>query len=204
MSPITDELPIEPIHNESDLLRQIAAGDEQAFARLFQHYWDHLYGFALNAAKSAELAEEIVQDSFLIVWEQRATLPGLAKFSDWLFIVTRNKTYNLLRKKVNDPVFVEQLEGYFNLSGDSPERELLLKETRALIGRAATLLPPQQQLIFDLSRQQGQSLDEIAARTGLSKNTVKVHLAKALQTIRNYLRDHASGMVLICCLFELF
>lgn len=188
-------------HNEKELLELVARGDEKAFGQLFSRYWDHLYGFAFSVTKSVVLAEEIVQDSFVKVWEHRVDLPGLEKFDAWLFIVTRNQAYKVIRKKVHDPVFVEQLETYFALSSDSPERALLLRETEALIGKAATALPPQQQLIFQMSRQQGLSLDEIALELGISKNTVKAHLSKSLQTVRTWLQENVQGLLLISCLF---
>jgi RNA polymerase sigma-70 factor (ECF subfamily) len=194
----------EHAYNEKELLQQVAEGNEKAFGLLFAQYWDHLFAFAFSVTKSTVLAEEIVQDSFVATWQHRETLPGLEKFEAWLFIVARNQAYKVIRKKVNDPIFVEQLEIYFALSSDSPERQLLLRETQELIGKAAGELPPQQQLVFNLSRQQGLSLDEIAVELGLSKNTVKAHLAKALITVRHYLNGRVDGILLICCLFELF
>jgi RNA polymerase sigma-70 factor (family 1) len=189
---------------ESDLLLRVAQGDQRAFAELFSTYWDQLYGFALSVAKSPELAEEIVQDSFVTVWQNREKLPELDQFRKWLFTIVRNRAFDLLRKKLNDPKFVEHLETWFALSDESPEKRILLRETRELIDRAAEQLSPQQRIVFTLSRSQELSLDEIAVQTGLSKNTVKVHLARALQSVRAYLRDHAHGLLLAACLFELF
>lgn len=170
---------------------QLAGGDERALTEIIRHYSNHLYQFVFSVTKSASVAEEVIQDVFVAVWKQRAQLCEVERFEDWLFIVTRNHAYKALRRELRRPGYTGYLEAFFALSGESPEEQLLLKESRELITHAATTLPPQQQRVFRMSRLQGRTLDEIASQLQLSKNTVKVHLTKALQGIRLYLRQHA-------------
>lgn len=179
-----------PLENEEKLLIQLADGDEAAFEKIIKHYYDHLYDFAMFVTKSSSLAEEIVQDAFLRLWKNRDQVLLLNRFEDWLFIITRNQAYKTLRKEIQRPSFVDELEAYFALASDSPYQQLLLKESRELLMVAATTLPPRQRDIFKMSRLQDYSLDEIAAQLRLSKNTVKVHLTKALHGIRLYLDEH--------------
>lgn len=180
-----------PLENEEKLLTQLADGDEAAFGRIIKHYYDHLYGFAVFVTKSPPVAEEIVQDVFLSLWESRRQVPLLDRFEDWLFIITRNQAFKTLRKEVQRPGFLDELTAYFALAADSPEQQLLLKESVELLRLAATTLPPRQQIIFKMSRLQELTLDEIATQLRLSKNTVKAHLTKALHGIRLYLDNNA-------------
>lgn len=142
------------------------------------------------------IAEEIVQDVFVRVWNNRAQLGSIEKFDSWLFIIARNHAYRTIRQKMSDPFFVQQLEASFVLYNDATDEQLLLKESRELIDRAASMLPRQQQTIFIMSRIQGFSLDEIAGKLQLSKNTVKAHLTKALQGVRMYLQANAYSWIL--------
>ena len=78
----------------------------------------------------------------------------------------------------------------------------MLRETEHLLHKAIEQLPPQQHLVYCLSREQGLNQEEIAARLDISKNTVKSHMSKALQFIRNYLRMHAEveAFALLYCI----
>jgi len=78
------------LYNEPALLLKIAEGDESAFRKLFEHYWDNIYSVALAFTKSPVIAEEMVQDVFVKIWTKRQYLPEVQKFSDYLFIIARN------------------------------------------------------------------------------------------------------------------
>jgi len=192
---------IKAIHNEQQLLELISEGDEIAFGQLFKYYFEHLYGFAVSVTKSSVLAEEILQDVFVTVWQKRAMLTTIEKFDAWLFIITRNQAYKVIRQQLSRPSYIEHLESYFCLSPDSPEQELLYKEFQALLSDAADTLPTQQRLVFIKSRLQGLSLDEIASELSLSKNTVKSHLTKAIHTIRLYLQEHSYSLTVLLLLY---
>jgi RNA polymerase sigma-70 factor (ECF subfamily) len=192
------------LYNEQELLRLTAQGDEKAFGHLFEQYTDTLYGVALHYTKIPELAEEIVQDVFTKIWMKRSSLPTIDRFNDYLFIVTRNHILNTIQKNSREQKYREQLTRHFLESAAStPEQELVFKEAGELIARAATGLPPQQQLVYELRRNQGLSLDEIADRMQISRNTVRNHLNRALQQIRDFLETHASGILLLVSLLFL-
>lgn len=179
------------LYNEPGLLLKIAEGDESAFRKLFEHYWDNIYSVALAFTKSPVIAEEMVQDVFVKIWTKRQYLPEVKKFSDYLFIIARNHIFTGLRKKIYEEPFSDHLKDYFLEASNLPDQQLLCREAEHFLEEAVLQLPPQQQLIYSLSRKEGLSQDEIASRLHISKNTVKSHLSKALQFIRNYLRMHA-------------
>ena len=184
-------MPVLEPYDEVTLLTAVAEGDESAFRRLFEQHWDNIYGVAVTFTKSPQIAEEMVQDVFLKIWLHREDLPLVKKFNDYLFIIARNHILSTLRKKIHEQPFTEHLLNFFQETGNTPEDQLLYRETEYLVQKAVEQLPPQQQLIYNLSRNQGLNQEEIAARLAISKHTVKSHMNKALQSIRNYLQTNA-------------
>ncbi|MBC7868403.1 MAG: RNA polymerase sigma-70 factor, partial [Gloeobacteraceae cyanobacterium ES-bin-316] len=165
-------------------------GDEAAFRRLFEMHWDNIYGVAFTFTKSAVVSEEMVQDVFVKVWLNRQQLSSVRKFSDYLFIIARNHIFSALRKKIQEESFADYLVNYFTEPCNLPDQQLLCRETENLVLQALEQLPPQQQLVYTLSRQEGLSQEEIASKLAISKSTVKSHMNKALQFIRHYLHTH--------------
>jgi RNA polymerase sigma-70 factor (ECF subfamily) len=192
------------LDNEYELLLQAAQGDEKAFRLLFDHYWNNIYSVALTLTKSPTLSEEIVQDVFLKIWLKREQLPSVEKFDSFLFTVAKNHIYNELRKKTIEQPFVEHLEQHFLESSALPEQMMLLKETKQLIDRAVQQLPDQQRLVFELSRNEGLDYNTIADQLGISRSTVKNHMTKALQFLRQYLNVHRGELVLAAIIMKIF
>jgi RNA polymerase sigma-70 factor (ECF subfamily) len=197
-------LPAPILHNENELLLQVAAGNERAFQVLFDHYWENIYAVSLAFTKSAELSEEIVQDVFIKIWLKRDQLSTVNKFDGYLFTVARNHIYNTLRKKVPEQPFFDHMAGYFVDTAAVPGEEMIMEETKQLIDKAVHQLPAQQRAVFELSRYQGLDHAAIGKELGISKLTVKSHLTKALKSVReNYLK-YPDGLLYIACFSKIF
>jgi len=195
-------LRVPELYDEPTLLLKIADGDETAFRQLFNQYWDNIYGVAFTFTKSPVLAEEMVQDVFVKIWINRQQLPQVKKFSDYLFIIARNHIFSVLRKKIYEEPFSDHLKNYFREASNLPDQQLLYRDAENLLQEALAQLPPQQHLIYCLSRKDGLNQDEIASKLNISKNTVKSHMSKALQFLRNYLQMHTevSAFAILYCL----
>ncbi|MDQ3842822.1 MAG: RNA polymerase sigma-70 factor [Bacteroidota bacterium] len=191
------------LDNENELLLLVSKGDETAFRQLFDHYWDKIYSVALTLTKSSALSEEIAQDVFLKIWLKREQLSSVEKFDGYLFTVARNHIYNELRKKTMEQPFVEQLEQHFLESSALPEQMMLLKETKQLIDKAVELLPDQQRAVYEMSRNEGLDYTAIAGQLGISRSTVKNHMTRALQFLRQYLSEHRSEIVVAATIMKL-
>lgn len=192
------------MHNEAELLKLVAAGDEYAYKELFHRHWDNVYSVALVLTKSVELAEDMVQDIFLKIWQKRGQFTEIERFEDYLFIMARNHIYTELKKKTRDDQFRQQVQEYFDSGINNADIQLLTKETQQQISRAIEQLTPQQQLVYRMSRDQGLSHEEIAAQLNISRNTVRNHIVQSLKQIREYLNDNTSGAVLVLCLLKIF
>lgn len=171
-------------------MQLVAEGNENAFQQLFDSYADRIYGVAYTYTKSAHLSEEIVQDVFIKIWLKRAALPTVKSIADYVFIIARNRILNELRRLRLEKDYLRQLLSEETDGLQSPESEYVLKESRGLIINAINNLPPQQKVIYQLNQLQGIKLGEVALQLGLSRNTVRNHLSRATQSIREYLHEH--------------
>jgi RNA polymerase sigma factor (sigma-70 family) len=176
-------------HDEKQLLALMSNDSEFAFQVIFDRYRDKVYSVAIRALKSPLLAQEIVQDVFIKVWLERKELMDVRSLEGWIFIVSRNHIYNQLRTIARDwKIQSSRLE--ISESFETPSEDHLDKKTYINIHRnALQQLSPQQREAYHLTRIQKFSHGEAAAMMGISPLTLKKHLSRALNSIRNYLRS---------------
>jgi RNA polymerase sigma-70 factor (family 1) len=181
---------LEPLHNERQLLLRISEGDTNAFRHLFDRYYNVIYSASFRYLKVHELAEDMVQSSFLKIWEKRNSLTHVERFDDYLFRVAHNEMADHFRKHSRRDKHIQRIRELFTEESGSPEELLISKQKRALIADVISNLPPQQQTAYKLSRDEGLSYQEIAERMQLSVNTVKVHISQALKTLKIFFAQH--------------
>lgn len=166
------------------LVLRIRAGDAQAFEALFHAFHAGLCAFAYRYVKSREVAEEIVQEVFLFLWERRETLDVRDSIKNYLFTAVRNAAVSWLRhERVVARRQVETLE-LFSRPAPSPDSMAISGELLAAVRRAIDRLPERCRLIFTLHREQGLTYGEIAQVLGLSPKTVEVQMGRALKALR--------------------
>ena len=189
-------------YHEKELLRLVAGGDEQAFSTLFDTYWNNIYSVALVLSKSTVVAEDVVQEIFLKVWAKRAELTGIERFDNYLFIMARNHIFSEFRKLKIRQEYILQLQQHFTAPFDTPEDQLLFKESAEQIEKAVSQLAPQQQQVYRLSREQGLSHEAIAHELGISVNTVRNHMIRAINGIRSRLMQQDNSLLLTIVLIR--
>lgn len=172
-------------HNETILLRQVAAGNEKAFADLYNNYQEGLTTFVQSLLKSPQLAEDVAQEVFLKIWEQRSELPQLSSFSNYLFIVARNHTFNVLRKATTETAAKGAIMQYIPDIQNDAQEKLVLEGYRAYIQQVLNTLPPQTREVFRLCRQENKSHDEIAALLGITPDAVKRHMMRSNRAFKD-------------------
>ncbi len=178
-----------PTPPEGELLALVAEGNEPAFRRLVDRYWAKVYGNTMALVKSAPVAEELTQDIFLKIWKGREKLGQVENFRTYIFVVGRHQVISAMRRKMDPSPSGEPDDDALELRL-VPDRQLELKETEAVIREAVAKLTPKQKLVFEMSRMEGLTHEQIATRLGLSKETVKGHMVLALNFLRNYLSNH--------------
>ena len=173
---------------------RLKAGDNLAFERLFNKYNQKLFNFSYRLLRSKQEAEEIVQNTFLKIWENRFTLDENYSFSAYLFRITQNRILNEFRSRINQHYYREYLMEYAENMDNTVEKEIDFSELNKIIKMLISQLPERRKQIFLLSRNDGLTYREIADKLNISENTVDTQIRKALDYFRHCLREQLSRM----------
>lgn len=187
------------------LFKQIAEGDAVAFSKLFRLHYAQLHANALRILKSEFWAEEAVQDCFVQLWASRELLPDIDAPKSYLYRIVANRCFDRLRK--NDAEL--RLQYGINLLATqqltvAQEHGFDLAVLQDLVNKALEQLPPQQQLIYKMQYTEFLSYQEIADKLGLSRHTVRNHMAKAIQSVRAYVEQHGGELLVLQLSFQFF
>jgi RNA polymerase sigma-70 factor (family 1) len=177
------------VENDKELLELLARDSEYAFAVLFDKYRKPVYNSALLFLKDTTAAEEIVQEVFLRVWQKRKDLGEISYINSFIKTIAYNLMVDQFRKSILEKDYKKQLAREISLVEDTDHR-IRSDESVRLLQAAIATLPPRQKQVYELARIKGLSQEEIAVLLSISRNTVKVHMTAALQSIRSYLAMH--------------
>lgn len=171
-------------YNERELLLSLAKGNDEAFASVFHHYRHRIYAIAFRLLGTTSQAEDTVQDVFLKMWLKRRELHEISHFKAYLFTVTRNHIFTSLKLLAREQLMESELSAA--IVTNVKDAGITYKEYDQILQSAIAQLSPQQELIYKLSREEGLKRNEIADRLQLSPETIKVHLANAMRSIRAF------------------
>lgn len=174
--------------NDSELLMGLKRGDINSYEQLFRKYKGKIYNFIMNASQGDfYLAEEIVQNVFIKLWEIRKDIVLEGSFSSLLFTMSKNMYYNSLRRKVQDSIYKEYYTNMSNNLDYVVDKEVEYRMLEQEIDELIQKLPPARRRVYELSRQENKSNKEIAHQLHISENTVESHLTKASAFLRDKL-----------------
>ena len=177
------------LQGDRELIRLMHNGDDRALVEIYDRYWNKLLAVAYNRLGNLEEAEECVQDVMYKLWKLRADFE-LSKIdlANYLARAIRNQAFNVLDSRHRQRIKSERYVPVKDVDILSPERQLMVRELQQQIDDSIRSLPPQCQLVFKLSRQEGLSTREIADTLHLSENTIKSHLKKANKSIQDNIK----------------
>ena len=172
--------------------------DEKAFTSLFYSYKDKLYSYLLTLTQSEEEAEDVVQEVFLRLWNNRSSLANIDNINAYLFRAVKNHVIDESRRFANNLLkSSRELNEADNITTNTPIEELVSKEIKDKLHEAIAKLPKRQREIFLMHNEQGMPYAKIAEQLGISPFTVQNHIKKALKILRSYLSDNYPGLYLI-------
>ena len=173
-------------------VEQLKSGNEKVFEAIVKSYWPRLLRFAQIYIIDVEVAKEVVQDTFLILWNQRSTLEDNTCLITYLMVVSRNKCLNYLKSLHLEQVEINSLNelSIYQRSNqhvleDEALELLLAKELNRAIEVSLEKLPPRTREIFRKSRIEGLKNKEIAELENISVKAVEFHINKALNQLRS-------------------
>ncbi|WP_164735250.1 RNA polymerase sigma factor [Pseudoflavitalea rhizosphaerae] len=189
-------------YNQKYLLDLIARSDQQAFTELFHFYRNRTYTHALALVQSSELAEEIVQEVFLQLWIKREQMPSIDNIEAYLNTMVKHRAFRALKNIARYNNILQgsdQSEWHFS---QQLQELVQQKEFAAIIREAVAVLPPRQKLAWQLNREQQLPRVKVAEIMGLSPETVKVHLAHAMRSVKAYCQARIEFAIIFLLLLE--
>ena len=185
------------MREENKLIEQLNAGSYDSFTQLYDQWVAHLYQFVLRLVKSESMTQEIVQDTFVRVWESRAGINPGKSFKSYLFTIAYHLMADHFRQQLRHPL----LPDYFNYASsfatrNEAEQTLSLEDFLKHLEKAKQKLTPRQRIVFELSKEQNFSHAEIEQQMGVTNQTVRNLLSAAMQTIRREMEPYAPLLLL--------
>ena len=200
--------------SDATLVRAVAAGSHDALAALYDRHADAVFASASRLTSDRGMAEEVVQETFLALWDRAETFdPSVGSLAAWLHTIARNRTVDRLRAAGRRPNLVpltsaassgtgggeepdqdtleRVLAGGMLVAGAappaSPERELALRELRSALQAALAEMPEPERVVIVMAYAEDLSQSEIAERLGWPLGTVKTRTRRALRHLREVL-----------------
>jgi RNA polymerase sigma-70 factor (ECF subfamily) len=184
---------------------RVPQGDSTAFDALFRNNWDHVFSTALVMTKATELSNDIAQEVFMALWQHRHAMVDVENLNAYLFTTTRNQIFQKLRRLKLEDAYLKYSAGQMGvtINTSDTERVLSVGDLKKLIAQGINQLPPQQQCAFRLSREQGLTHEQIAQEMGISKQSVKDYIVRAIAFLRKYLQSYGEFAVFLLFYFIL-
>jgi len=177
--------------SDSELARKISGGQKSAYQELFERYAPRIYKFSLSYLKNKKDAEELVQDVFLKIWEKREMLDQTKNIKSFIFKIAVNTIYDFIRRKNIENAFNDFAKASFDKATDSTWHTVIFEDMQQNLNNLISQLPEQQQKIFQLSKIEGLTNDEIAANMSLSKRTVENHLYRSISFLKEHFKNES-------------
>jgi RNA polymerase sigma-70 factor (ECF subfamily) len=189
------------IYSDEELMQEIKADNMFAFDILYKKYCKRVFKFAFSILKSPEESENLVQDVFLNLWENRLNVEKNSSIKSYVFTITYNSAVSIIRKKVRESEFVEYLKSLQEVGEESVDVALEYKELTDKLERILNELPQRQKEVYLMHRVEGLKYIQIAELLKISVNTIENHMSRALKTIRQKLGNYSLIAILFWYLF---
>jgi len=177
------------LEDTKNITKQIREGNLKEFERIFKEYYPQLCLYALRFVKTKDLSEEIVQNLFCQIWENRKDLNIHTSIKAYLYRSTYHNALQVLRKIGSQNKYKEYIKHHFN-ENDFSTNKLEEKEINKIVHQTLSSLPQRCGTIFKMSRFEGLKYQEIANKLSISIKTVEANMGKALKAFRHNLKDY--------------
>lgn len=185
--------------SDYDLLSLLRNDDEQAFRELYNRHWYKMYVVAHRKLRRKEVAEELAQELFVMLWQKRHSL-RIINLAAFLGVSLRNLMIDYIRHHIQEEHYLEELRRFFPSDVFTTTEAVQLNELTDALHLALAKLPEKTREVFILNRFEHLTIREIAQRLNLSEKAIEYHLSRSTLFLRRNLRDFAA----VWTLFVLF
>ncbi|MDP4276117.1 MAG: RNA polymerase sigma-70 factor [Bacteroidota bacterium] len=192
---------------EKIILLQLKAGNDQAFRYIFTHYYVSLCKVADFYVNDSSVAENIVEDLMLYLWENHESVEIRTSLKGCLFSAVRNRSINYIQKAyvMRETSFPDDIEAFGPADNElNPFDKMIEEELESKIRLCIEQLPDECRTVFTLSRYENLTYEEIAKQLGISVNTVYYHIRNALVALRKNLSEYICVLIVVIKLLHLF
>jgi RNA polymerase sigma-70 factor (ECF subfamily) len=190
---------------DNALIARFQNGDKEAFTQLYALYSRKLFLNLVRLVKSEEIAAEILQDIFVIIWEKRSSIEIQQSFRAYLYRIGENKVADFFRRVRRDRKLFSQIQKLASEHYSYIEEDMICRENAEILKKAIDTLPPQRKQIFELCKLQGKSYNEVSSQLGISTSTINDHIVKGTKAIREFLysnQQYSASLLLFILLKE--
>lgn len=189
-------------YDENVLISQLRQGDEVAFERLYNRYWEKLLTLAYHRTGSMETAKELLQEVFANLWRRREQLHIQTTFAAYIFSAMKYTILDFIRSQAVKEKYIEAIKKTAIESDNSTIHLMAYDELSTIIEKEICKLPEKCQQVFRLSRMEHYSNKEIAEKLHISPKTVENQITKALRVLRANLQEFTPYLSLFLLLSD--
>ncbi|WP_144603960.1 MULTISPECIES: RNA polymerase sigma-70 factor [Algoriphagus] len=172
---------------DNDTWRLILEGNEDAFTELYLEFSPVIKRLLVSYLKSEPLAEDLSQEVFLQLWEERNKLGPIITPKAWLVTCARHKAFNFLKRCAVDQAAKSEILRSYPVSHTRPDEDLTLKDYFLYIEATFQRMPEQTRRIFKKCREEYKTYDEVAAELNITRDAVKKHMVRSMKILRETL-----------------
>lgn len=183
---------------EQLLLRQLKRGDIDSYEIIFHRYYPTYFHFAKGMLKDIKAAEDIVQNVFMKIWQNRESLEEDKSIKNYIYVLSKREILNYFRAKYNTQILLTEEIQAFDMPDESKAFGLDYEELKGSVQQVMDQMPPRRRSIYYMSRFESLSNREIAQQLGISIRTVEKHIELAIRTFREQLGEFFFLILLIC------
>ncbi|MFC0318764.1 MULTISPECIES: RNA polymerase sigma factor [Olivibacter] len=174
---------------DAELLTKIKENDHRAFKEIYKRYWKVCFLQLFKKSSSKELAEELIQNIFISLWERRQIVE-INNLSAYLMSAVRFSFINYLKNVLQFDQYAEYKKTHSEIGANSLEEQLAVRELSISIEKGINMLPRKTREVFVLSRLEYNSVKEIAQKLKISEKAVEYHITQSLKAMRLALKDY--------------
>ena len=178
---------------DEKLMAQIATGEQAALRTLFTRHYSRVYRFVSRFVKDRDAVEEVVNDTFLIAWQQAPRFEGRSRVATWLLGIARYRALGAVKARQAHPESMEQHEATLVDPSERVDARMQREDSSDYLKRCLAMLPREQALLIELHYFSDKSLKEAAVLTGVPLNTVKTRMFLARKKLATMLVSEDSG-----------
>lgn len=178
-----------PQMEEQELITLISKGNEMALGDFIDRYSSRLFYYAVGITGNKEMADEVVSDTFMELWNYRNKILTIDNLLTWMLTVAHNKAINYVRKemKARKNIAIDSLSDFSFPEVQTPLNSMITQEEMLSLNRAIEMLPPKCKKVFFMAKIEKMKYSDIAQLMGITLPTVNYHIAFAMDSLKKLL-----------------